>query len=88
MYRCFAYIYVSVPSMSGAKRIQKRASKLLELELQMTGSCNVSAGNQTWVLWKKQPVLLTAEPSSLLSTQPNIFYVLSRRMDFYVFTYL
>jgi hypothetical protein len=35
----------------------------LELKLQKAVSCPVGVGNQIWVTWEEQPVLLNAEPS-------------------------
>ena len=65
MYEGFACMYVSTPaciSVPGALGIQKRASDLLELELQMVVSLYVGAGNSTQVLWKNSQFLI-ADPS-------------------------
>ena len=47
-----AWFYVYVLSACSILRSQKRASDLLELELQMVVSLHMGAGNQIHVLWK------------------------------------
>ena len=61
VYECIACIDVSAPLLYN--RGQKRVLDPLELELQMVVSHHMVVGNQTQVLLKAQPVLLTAEPS-------------------------
>lgn len=48
---------------AGCPSIQKRALNLLEVELQMTVSHHVAAGNGNLGLLQEQQVLLTAEVS-------------------------
>ena len=46
VYGYFAFMYVCTPHcVSGTHRVQKRASDILELELQTAVSCHVSAEN-------------------------------------------
>ena len=43
-------MYVCAPHACSAYRGQKRVSDLLKMELKMFVSCDVDAGDQTWVL--------------------------------------
>ena len=49
MYVCAPLLNVCAPGTLGG---QKRASHILELELQAVVSHQVVTGNQIWVLWK------------------------------------
>lgn len=60
VYKCFACVCICVLQACGAHGSQKRASDLMELELQVVVSCHVGAGHQTWVLYRST-VLSTAE---------------------------
>lgn len=60
-------MYVCVPLVSGALRVQERVSDFLELELQMIVSqCLFGAGNQNHSALEEQQVLLTHESASVL----------------------
>lgn len=60
-------MYVCVPLVSGALRVQERVSDFLELELQMIVSqCLFGAGNQNHSALEEQQVLLTHESASAL----------------------
>lgn len=62
----------------GAQEGQKRVSDPLELDLQKVVNHHVSAGKQTWVLWK----------SSALNYWANLFlkiYLIDWLIDFYLF---
>ena len=52
MYGYFVCMYVCVPCVPGAGGGQKRASYLLELELQMVVNHHVGAGKQTQACWE------------------------------------
>lgn len=54
MYGCFVCIYIYTSHVPGASRGQKRASDLLELELQNCGSHCVSVEILIRVLWKSK----------------------------------
>ena len=52
MYGYFVCMYVCVLCVPGTGGGQKRASYLLELELQMVVNHHVGAGNQTQACWE------------------------------------
>jgi hypothetical protein len=74
---CFACIYVCVLYAYSTHRDQRRVSDPLELELQLSVSCHVGAGNGTRVLCKSSCCFLGLthlSSSSLVSLKGFSFY--------------
>jgi hypothetical protein len=63
VYGCFACTCVCASCACSTQECQKRASDLLELELQTVVSHNCGCWESNQDPLEKQPVLLTAEPS-------------------------
>lgn len=70
IHECFAFMYVCAPCVSWCKK--QRVCQILELELWIIVSLQVSAGNWGQVLWNKQQMLLTMEP--FLQSPPFFFF--------------
>lgn len=70
IHECFAFMYVCAPWVSWCKK--QRVCQILELELWIIVSLQVSAGNWGQVLWNKQQMLLTMEP--FLQSPPFFFF--------------
>ena len=72
-------MYVCASHVCSAHESQKRASGLLELELQMAVSCYMGAGNQTWASTEVAGALklLNHHTSPLKNISSYIFLIIT-----------